>query len=109
MSSQNPQITKSLHIYVYVSCLSLVLKQVLISFLNQQVSSTSPASTQAQLSQPVITDSTWEEYQQAQTLGETATFQVHYTIQQLQNTWRLQCVCVHATISSNDQIMALRT
>lgn len=47
---------------------SLVLEQAFISLPSQQVSSSSTAlSTLAEPSQPAITDSTWEEYQQAQT------------------------------------------
>lgn len=73
-------IEKSAYLCTYVPSLhhrpmvSVVLDQEFISLPSQQVLSSSPAlSTQAQSSQPVITDSTWEEYQQAQTLEETAT------------------------------------
>lgn len=82
--------------------ISSVVFQAFTSLPSQQVSSSSAAlSTQAEPSQPVITDSTWEEYQQAQTHWEKqqqwAAFQFTAPFYDFNNnnTWSLLlCVCV---------------
>lgn len=79
---------------------SLALEQSLISLPSQQVSSSSTAlSTQAEPSQTVITDATWEEYQQAQThqrgkASAASTISAHSTFSRLQNTWSLLLLSV---------------
>lgn len=68
---------------------SLALEQSFISLPSQQVSSSSTAlSTQAEPSQPVITDATWEEYQQAQThqRGKSISSEHYFSPQHLSTT-----------------------
>lgn len=73
----------------------------------QQVSSSSAVlSSQAEPSQPVITGSTWEEYQQEQTHTERGTaaatttqsaVSAHVTFPPLQNTWSLLLLSVSSS------------
>lgn len=76
------------------SMTSLVLEQVFASLPCQQVTSSSTAlSTLAEPSMPVITDSTWEEYQQAQTHNNNT--EQHFSAQHLSKTPG-DCCCVCA-------------
>lgn len=119
---------KYVHIYVCICVLppwspltSPVLEQAFISLPSQQVSSSSTAlSSQAKPSQPIITDSTWEEYQQAQTHCEIqqqhwAVFQCTAPFHNFKTPGACRCKREeHAAVSclfgiSDDQVKTLRT
>lgn len=101
------------------SMTSLVWEQAFVSLPSQQVSSSSTAlSTLAEPSQPVITDSTWEEYQQAETHNNNNNTEQHFDPQHLSITakhlepasaavWRAAASCLYRAFSEG--ILTLRT